>query len=102
MGEMIERVAQAMWFDFVDQQGYPNGQPSWDEMSTWEALPNRCEEFRSMARAAIEAMCPPTDAMCAIGYDAVSDLSGYFVTGSDKIAAAWKVMIAEALNEPSR
>lgn len=56
--DVVERAARALWFDFVDWQGYPNGLPTWDEMSQWDVddRNNRCEEYRSLARAAIAAL----------------------------------------------
>jgi hypothetical protein len=55
--ELVERVARALWFDFVDQRGYPNGLPTWDEMQAWptDDRNNRCTDFRSLAQAAIAA-----------------------------------------------
>lgn len=60
LGE-VERVARALWFDHVDQIGYPNGMPTWDEMSehsTDKPFDRSLEEFRSLATAALSAMSP--------------------------------------------
>lgn len=56
----VERVAAALWFELVDQQGYPSGLPTWNEMAGWPESDrnNRCHEFRSFARAAIAVLRP--------------------------------------------
>lgn len=63
MTTKIEEVAKAMWFDFVDQHGYPNGLLTWDEMAGASEINDRREQFRSMAQAAIKAMKNPTMGM---------------------------------------
>lgn len=54
--ELVEVVARAMYFDHVDQHGYPNG------LMTWDELPDHIERridintrdhWRSIARAII-------------------------------------------------
>lgn len=53
-----EAVARRLWFEFVDSLGYPNGQPTWDEMSAWPAddPDNRCAEYLRLAAAAIDTL----------------------------------------------
>lgn len=31
--DLILRIAKRIWFEYVDDQGYPNGLPTWDEMA---------------------------------------------------------------------
>ena len=64
--KMREKIAQALWFDFVDQHGYPNGLPTWDELP--ESTPRRVDpqtrEFmRSLADAVLDAMLDPDEEM---------------------------------------
>jgi hypothetical protein len=33
---MRERMARCIWFGYVDFQGYPNGQKTWDELDDRE------------------------------------------------------------------
>lgn len=73
MTEMIERVAKAI------QSALSEGTPGRD--------PDRMERI---ARAAIEAMRDPTEAMIDKGYDHVD-------YGGTDIEAAWKDMIDAAL-----
>lgn len=92
-GEMVERVARAIWFDHVDQQGYPNGLPTWDELV--EADTFQVAEFRSMARAAIEAMRKPSRSMILAYRDAEK------FEGIDGLSApvAMSIMIDAALQD---
>lgn len=47
-----ERLARVLWFDYVDQQGYPNGLPTWDEMlSASGAHAGALQHYRSHADA---------------------------------------------------
>ncbi len=49
--ERVELAARALWFDFVDQHGYPNSLPTWDELP--ESIERRV--LRSLARAVLTA-----------------------------------------------
>lgn len=69
----VEELARALWFDFVDQHGYPNGLPTWDELP--EKIERRVDvqtrEFqRSLAEAAIAALHPQPQAVELDRYDA--------------------------------
>jgi len=50
--KLIEDVAKRIYFEYVDMQGYPNGLPTWSEMTD----ERRKEELRAMARGAIEVV----------------------------------------------
>lgn len=59
--EMVDRLAQALHFDFCEDQGWPNGQPAWDEMPDESAMGRAADTlakayWRSQARAALSAM----------------------------------------------
>ena len=59
--EVVEAVARQLHFDFVDQHGYPNGLPIWDEMPEQSqrriaADLDARETWRSLAQAALSAM----------------------------------------------
>lgn len=91
MSEMIERVAKAILAT--------TGEPTmWDHYA-----PGTQEHYRSMARAAIEAMREPTAAMIEVG-DASVDLDwslepGEGLDGVD-VTPAWRAMIDAALGTP--
>jgi hypothetical protein len=87
MTDMVEKVAAAMWFDFVDQQGYPNGLPTWKELSRINEATQA--EYRSLARAAIEAMRSADD-------DILACLFGE-IYGTGDAEAAWNRAIDAAL-----
>lgn len=60
MSEMVERVAKALW-----EHGGDGSLPR-----SWKLLhSDKKPEYRHMARAAIEAMRRPTDAMVDVSYD---------------------------------
>lgn len=48
---MIEKLAQRLYFEFMDSHGYPNGMPRWDEMNTANQAVWLC-----MARAAVSVV----------------------------------------------
>lgn len=75
MNEMIERVAKAIWSDYWDGEGC-----SWAEMEE-----SSRQTALSMARAAIEAMREPTEAM----------LEAQF--GQPSPADCWRAMIDAAV-----
>ena len=56
----VETVARALWFDWCDQQGWPNGQPTWDEMAGENAGDRgpRYAEFMALAAAALATLQP--------------------------------------------
>jgi hypothetical protein len=81
MSDMVERVARAIAAagTIVD----------WDEMSV------ACQEqFTKEARAAIEAMREPTEAMVDAAWASWED-----VEGSKGFVGAWQAMIDEALKQ---
>ncbi|EPR09805.1 hypothetical protein M527_06665 [Sphingobium indicum IP26] len=90
---VVEKVAAALWFDYVDQQGYPNGLPTWQEMVEGEPLADALEHYRSLAVAAIAAMREPTPAMV----DAGAQLCDAAYSGK-AVHAAWQAMIDAALD----
>jgi hypothetical protein len=84
--DMIERVARAMCEQCAAEFGGP---------VKLEESPAR-EAWISSARAAIEAMHEPTEAMEMAGNDALSDNGVCPVDDSDA-PLAWRAMIDEAL-----
>lgn len=51
---LVELIAKALYFDHVDQHGYPNGLPTWDEMSdVGTVVATDREHWCSMARAVL-------------------------------------------------
>lgn len=88
--EMIERVARAMWARNLERGAGEYCAP-WDDET--EVLR---EDWRSFARAAIEEMRDPSDAMRDAGNDTCE--SG---RGDDNPIAVWRVMIDAALSTPS-
>ena len=83
MSEMVERVAKAL---YIAEIGPAIGPFDWDIDEAGEVA---ARNYRKMARAAIEAMREPTEAMVRAGGD---------VTESDAIAiATWHAMIDEAI-----
>jgi hypothetical protein len=89
MSSMIERVARAIWRQST-------GPAHWDD---WDLFaPNAWGRRRTMAqaRAAIEAMRDPTEAMTFAAFE--------FLPGSWEhadISRAWNAGIDEALKEPT-
>ncbi len=81
---MIERVARAMW-DANLKSGSSEFCSPWE--SETEALR---ADWRSFARAAIEAMREPTGAMVDAGYAASAE--------AEDIGTTWPAMIDEALS----
>ena len=94
MSEMIDRVAEALAQSFRDTVAKVSGQ-SWEE--TGVTLPSR-EVFERYARAAIEAMREPTEAMVQSGCVWFRQYDPDFDPLSDNINNAWQAMIDAALN----
>lgn len=89
---MIERMARALADGDWDAASFletPNGEPPEDFREGW----------REKARAAIEAMMEPTEAMLSDG--AFQIFSGERITESDIAAAkrVWKAMLRQALKD---
>jgi hypothetical protein len=56
MDKLVEAVARAIYFDHVDQHGYPNGLMTWDELPEVGTLvATDKDHWRSIAQAAIAA-----------------------------------------------
>jgi hypothetical protein len=93
MGEMIERVARAI-FAGADKP------PSWlmgRNPDDWDALsPSERAQFEKCARAAIEAMMEPSRAMCAAGWEAAT------WTIPHEIPTIFEAMITAVLKEADR
>lgn len=86
--EMVERVAKAIWSDYWDGEGC-----SWAEMEE-----SARQTALSMARAAIEAMREPNEAMIGMGMEADHRRR----PGSTRPSAAdaiWRAMIDAAAAE---
>ena len=91
MGEMVERVAEAIWEARVADSSPISGCPS---PTAWASLPSIIKDvLTSQARAAIAAMREPTEAMVQIGY-AASNAHDHM---PDDIRSAWSAMIDAAL-----
>lgn len=89
MSEMVERVAPATFAACNGPEGFG------DHMDPrYEA---NSELFEAMARAAIEAMRQPTDAMLVAAI-ADSDEYGF---GSYEAGSCWRAMIDAALADPA-
>lgn len=80
MSEMVERVARAIYFRGDDQ-----GDTAWHHCQLWHR-----DVAREQARAAIEAMREPTEAMVKAAY-------GRERTGTER--GNWRAMIDAALKE---
>jgi hypothetical protein len=91
MSEMVERVARAL---FVDR--YPD--------ERWPPEARQADDYRGHARAAIEAMRAPTDAMCLAGWQAGTGVFGKDSQNPNiyrRSANSWEAMIDAALKEPA-
>lgn len=68
--EIIERVAEAIHNAHVSRQPRPADWLSWGELIAQGHQGRHCvEDTRALARAAIEAMREPTEAMKDAGYE---------------------------------
>ena len=68
--EMIERVAKAIYDAHVSRQPRPEDWDRWRELiAGGHQGRHRVEDTRALARAAIEAMREPTEAMKDAGYE---------------------------------
>jgi hypothetical protein len=88
---MIERVARA-----IGRQDFARA-----AQDGWDALPEHVkQDHRRFARAAIEAMREPTDAMLGAAYETAGYADG---GGREPIEAeeAWRAMIGVALGDAS-
>jgi N-methylhydantoinase B/oxoprolinase/acetone carboxylase alpha subunit len=88
MSDMIERVARAISAHYVRLSG--GDSPIFDELTEGER-----DDLRAEARAAIEVMREPTEAMCDAGGTEVWDR--YEDDYPEGAAAAWRKMIDAAL-----
>lgn len=96
MTSMIERVARNAYFDHVDQHGYPNGLPTWDELP--ERIERRIdlytrEHWRSIATAMLHAAREPTEDMIEAGS---CQLGAYYPP--DQAENVWQAMLDTAAN----
>lgn len=89
MSEVVERVARAL-FEADCQIGDT-------PIVKWELAPEyEREEYRHLARAALEALREPTEGMVEAGADA-ADASGWAVDAISGAKTAYRAMIDEAL-----
>jgi hypothetical protein len=89
--EIIERVAKAIYDAHVSRQPRPEDWDRWRELiAGGHQGRNRVEDTRALARAAIEAMRTPTDAMLIAGgtMNCLSDFPAPEVAWPDMIDAA--------------
>lgn len=91
MIEMIERVAKAIYeADDVWCAAFP-----WPSMGSMDQSP---DNYRRIARAAVEAMREPTEEMLAAGSRSRT-ASDRFDNGDDTLAPEFTAMIDEALKK---
>ena len=91
--EMIERVAKAIYDAHVSRQPRPADWLSWGELiAQGHQGRHRVEDTRALARAAIEAMREPSEAMIDAGYE--------YKGRGNTTEAVWRAMVAAALQEP--
>lgn len=83
MSTMVERVARAIYFRADDQ-----GDKAWNHCQSWHR-----DIAREQARAAIEAMREPTDAMANAAWAKIGE------DGDADVAVIYANMIDAALNE---
>jgi hypothetical protein len=88
MSEIVERVARAIYLVPVGGREDPYAQ-RWDELRE-----KHQDAFRAIARAAIEAMREPTEAMMA-GVDCAGEKAEWLSGKAWKVG--WQAMIDEAL-----
>lgn len=100
MGEpMLERVARAI----AEHEGY-----AWEDVVSPQCL-GQPEFFRGVARAALQAMREPTDAMYRASHSAlipavVKEANAgrhAYIRGRQKVLLRWQAMIDAALANPS-
>ena len=97
MGDMVEQVAKALASEFeaivekLSGQTFVETKVQRPSMATWTAY----------ARAAIEAMREPTNAMLNAGDSQMPQIAKGedITTGYDALKAAWPDMIDEALRQ---
>lgn len=105
MSEMLERVARALYDQEAERsakadriiaaaRGQPVGQPS------IEPYEECADAFRADARAAIEAMREPTEAMVAAAWVKRSSLDEAPTPGAT-FALMWRAMIDASLPDPA-
>jgi hypothetical protein len=96
MSDMVEKVARALWnAESVRATDRPR-RVEWAEESE-----KTQENWRHMARAAIEALREPTEEMCNDGWDVGRDMVasyGFAIGGETPI---WQAMIDTALEGPA-
>ena len=91
MSEMVERVARAMYVSF---KGLPQAQYSWEDLAH-NANDPLVQNYRRMARAAIEAMREPTMKMLMAAHRI--DSGNNALIEIDDLRDAWRRMSDEAL-----
>jgi len=87
MSEMVERVAEAMWWQLA--QKVPGLDRSSWAIAAVHPSDEPQEHWRTLARAAIEAMREPTDAIMLAAFEPDGEV--------EFARAVWKTMIDEAL-----
>jgi len=90
MSEMIERVAEAIYLAHIKNYAGLAKQPEgkWEQLADWQK-----DYGRAQARAAIEAMREPTDAMIEAGWQ--DGMAGF--GEGEECEPVWHAMIDEAL-----
>lgn len=98
MSEMVEKVARAILAGH-DWTGDSTGEP--DEPRGWESLPGDWQDaYRSVARAAIEALREPTDAMQLAGVETYGETEGFGL--QQQLGLVFSGMVFAALSTTPR
>ena len=95
----IEAAARAMWFEYCCSLGWPNGQPTWDEIKAWDrskvpdtavgvlAMLNHVALIYDQAEAALRAAYPELASDPPTGWVAPWEASDWMVqNGAVEIA----------------
>lgn len=102
MSTMIEKVARRMWFEYVEMVGFPNGLMTWDEMISTGDKDRVVFEYRSLARAAVEAMMEPTEAMVSAGEGEDVVMANGTLVSCASALTHYEAMIQAALKEEAQ
>jgi len=96
MSKMVERVARALCRQYELDDGFST------EQADRAAASEMHRNFIGAARAAIEAMREPTEAMVVAGGEAVFNHTPKRALETSAAEAAWPAMIDACLGEPAR
>lgn len=99
MTDMIEKVAKAIAVADLNASAKSLPDVPMETMAEYVRLAVEDGHYQAMARAAIEAMREPTDAMLDDGRDRANDyLDCGCYSSQETVGECWKAMIDAALN----